>query len=91
MCRGGGTLHDLRCLVFDHSGVHDVPAAKHVVHVALHAFAECFVAMKTRYCINADPGQSRKTRNVSHDIEEAQKTQVKVALAQEKHFLDWSS
>ncbi|CAK9073340.1 unnamed protein product [Durusdinium trenchii] len=22
------------------------------------------------YCINADPGQSRKTRNVSHDIEE---------------------
>ena len=55
-----------------------------------HAFAE---RLKTRYTINADPGLSRRTRNVSHDIEEAQKTQVKVkvALAQEEHVLDWSS
>eukprot|EP00913_Durusdinium_trenchii_P008691 g8164.t1 len=32
-----------------------------------HAFAE---RLKTRYTINADPGLSRRTRNVSHDIEE---------------------
>ena len=37
------------------------------------------------------PRSLRRTRNVSHDIEEVQKTQVKVALVQEEHFLDWSS